>query len=106
MNDIEITRGDTLRLTISIKDEENNDYQIQSGDKVVFTVKKNTNTKGILIQKELVSEKILISPEDTDALPYGNYVYDVQLTQANGDVTTIIKPSKFVVTEEVTFHEQ
>ena len=46
---------------------------------------------------------IPIYPEDTEPLEFGSYVYDIQVTRANGTVTTLIVPSAFKLTEEVTY---
>ena len=46
---------------------------------------------------------IAFAPEDTGQMAFRAYVYDVQLERANGDVYTIIKPSRFEITPEVTY---
>ncbi len=103
MNDIELTRGDTLHLEIEITNQDGEKYELNIGDKLEFTLKRNTTTEEIIFKKQLSSNQFTISHEETKKMNYGTYVYDVQLTQENGDVTTIIKPSKFKVTEEVNF---
>lgn len=103
MNDIRLTRGDTLHLEVEIINQDGEPYELEEGDKLEFTLKKNTATEEVLIKKEILEKKFTISHEESQKLSYGLYVYDVQLTQANGDVTTIIKPSTFDVTEEVNF---
>ena len=35
--------------------------------------------------------------------PFLDYVYDIQLNDSNGRVTTIIPCSKFIISEEVTY---
>lgn len=100
---IELTRGDTLYLQLTIIDENGNEYIPKSGDKLIFTVKSNVYSKEILIEKEILNNNIKIEPEDTKKLSYGSYVYDVQLTFANGDVCTIIKPDIFKITSEVSW---
>ena len=47
--------------------------------------------------------EFVIEPEDTSGLDFGNYVYDVELTLADGTVNTIIPPSTFKVMGEVTY---
>jgi hypothetical protein len=44
---------------------------------------------------------LVIYPEDTKELEFGSYVYDIQLTKANGDIDTFITASKFKITAEV-----
>lgn len=103
-NVIRITRGDTGIFTLYLQSGcLNYDY---SNDTVLFTVKANTYTEEILIQKQVVyGENVIINPSDTANLPYADYVYDVQVTTANGVVDTVIPPTKFIVTQEVTFNE-
>lgn len=103
MNDIEVIRGDTMHFEVEIVDQKGEPYTLQSGDQLVFTVKKNTSTSLIILQKIISGGKLIISHEDTASLDYGRYVYDIQLTQANGDVTTVIHPSPFDILEEVNF---
>ena len=51
----------------------------------------------------MLNGEIRISPDDTKNLEYGQYVYDVQVTMANGDVATVIPPTTFNILEEVNF---
>ena len=46
---------------------------------------------------------IALHPEDTASMAFGDYVYDIQLTRAVGTVTTLVTPSRFRLTEEVTY---
>lgn len=99
---IKITRGDTGIFTLDIKRQDGTPYDY-SNDTVLFTVKQDTNTDVVLIQKTVVyGENITIEPNDTKSLKYGDYVYDVEVTSGN-IVDTIISPSKFIVLPEVTF---
>lgn len=99
---IKITRGDSAVFTLDVK--QNGEEYDYTNDEVKFTVKKNTNTDEILIQKTAhYGEDVMLEPEDTENLPYGDYVYDVQLKTDGGFVDTIITPSKFTVLPEVTF---
>lgn len=100
-NSISLTRGDTARIDISVVDAEGQKYELLEGDKLLFTVKSSVNDKEALIQKE--GEIITILPADTEGLEYGKYVYDVQLTLAEGTVNTIIPPSTFKVMSEVSW---
>lgn len=101
---IKLTRGDTARLTVPIVNLANNgEYTMESGDILYFTVKKTAKDSDFLFQKSVTgSNSIHIRPEDTAALSFGKYKYDVQLTTATGDVYTVIEPSTFEVMEEIT----
>lgn len=102
--EIYLTRGDTLPIKIQITDKDNNPYILQEGDILYFTVKKSINTSEIIIQKQLNTNTFNINHDDTANLAYGKYLYDVQLTLADGTVWTIIKPSLFEVCGEVTYN--
>lgn len=101
---IKITRGDTGIFSFDVmNDGTEYDY---SNDTVLFTVKQNTYTSEILIQKQIqYGKNVTILPTDTSNLSYGEYFYDIQLTTEGGFVDTVITPSKFIVTPEVTFNE-
>lgn len=102
-NNITITRGDSGTLNIRIEDPAGNDYIMREGDKAVLTVKRSTADKDALFQLPIVDGVAKIRPENTNTLDYGTYVYDCQLTTADGDVYTFISPHQFKVAEEVTF---
>lgn len=107
---MEIIRGDSAAFDVTVydTDEETGEkiiYTLNPGDTLTFTVKKNTKTTEVLIQKIAEGElnTITINPEDTNELGYGSYKYDIQFTRADGYVDTIIPPTIFKVSEEVTF---
>ena len=100
-NKIKITRGDTGIFNIEILDRITElPYEVQAGDTVRFTVKKSIYQNKPLIQKEGTS--IQINPTDTQTLMYGKYLYDVEITLANGMVQTIITPCEFEISSEIT----
>ena len=102
-NKIQITRGDSAIFSLAITKESGEAVTLAGGDKVLFTVKRTTRDKEVLIQKDITGGFLVLLPSDTAELPYGFYVYDVQLTYADGEVDTIIPPNLFSVCEEVTF---
>ena len=103
-NNITLTRGDSASISVALKNPDGTDYNLQSGDELLFTVKYNCITEDIIIQKDISTDAIInLIPSDTKDLLYGEYFYDVQLTRANGDVYTVIPPRDFIVAKEVTF---
>ncbi len=106
-NSLTVTRGDTLPVDISITNSDGTPYAMQEGDVLVLTVKRTTDYDGeVAIQKTMDSTTgptCTLSSDETN-IDYGAYFYDLELTQANGFRTTIVKPSAFTVTEEVTSH--
>lgn len=102
--DITLTRGDTLYLTIAIK-KDGQEYIPQDGDVIRFAMKqkyKDPDDK-VLINKVIPNDtlQLKIEPQDTKGLPMNKqYVYDIELTNADGDVSTFIK-GILQLTEEV-----
>ena len=107
---MEQTRGDTKKYYFQRKKADGT-VIIDLPDALYFTVKKNYIDNKALIQKKLSDMTVdqegkyhfTIEPGDTDKLPYGGYVFDIQVTV--GDIKTTIAKGKFVLTEEVTFAE-
>lgn len=102
---ITLTRGDTLKAQISITDKDGNPYEIQPGDSVRFAMKRSYDDPDseVLIEKDIPTNTLILKldPEDTKTLPFGNYVYDIQLTNIAGEVDTFITKATLVLTEEV-----
>lgn len=101
---ITMTRGDTLRTTIVLEDDQHNKYIPQEGDRIRFAMKKSYEDEEPLIVKAISIEdlELVLNPEDTKDLPQpSSYVYDIEITYANGDVDTFIPKAKLKLTEEV-----
>jgi hypothetical protein len=101
---ITLTKGDTFKRTLILKDKTTGDiYQPVEGDSIRFAAKKKYTDSTCLIYKEIPTDTMLLhlEPDDTKNLAVGSYVYDIQLTYANGDVDTFIDKAKFTLTEEV-----
>lgn len=106
-NDIKLTRGDTAYLNISISDSISDEgYTIQPTDTLRLTVKRNIKDTDFAFQKVITgTDTFHIEPTDTNSLDWGKHIYDVELTTENGDIFTVIEPSKFEILQEVTTHE-
>jgi len=114
---IKITRGNTAEISFEILDDDDVAVTFETGDIAYFTVKRNINTKEILIQKiitEFNEDGILtfnLEQSDTKRLNYGEYVYDIQISDVSGNTFTMIFDDvnldcpKFIVTGEVTFNK-
>lgn len=101
-NDISLTRGDTLFLTVDLTDSEGDKYVPREGDTLRLAMKKRVSSTELVMLKDIPVDTLTfeIEPSDTKELAYGSYVYDIELTDAEGHVTTVIM-GKFKVTEEV-----
>lgn len=102
-NVITLTRGDTCAFDVEIKTDTGATYTPQEGDVITFTVKKDTKTADIIIQK--TGSTIVLNPADTRSLKYGSYLYDVTLTTVSEAVYTIITPTEFILAEEINFED-
>ena len=104
-NTIHLTRGDTARFSIGriVNTVTNTNYTPTPEDTVTMTIKKTVLQADPFVQIIVPGGEVLhIKPEDTKAMAFGKYVYDVQLTTADGDVYTIIPPTTFELLKEVT----
>lgn len=102
-NTITLTRGDSFAATVGIFYPDGREYTPKRGDQIRFAMKKSVGDKEPLIVKEIPiqTKRLVLEPEDTKPLSFGTYVYDIQLTKANGEVDTFITKSNLVLTEEV-----
>lgn len=105
---ISMIRGDSETINVSCKNDSGIKVHLVEGDMIYFTVKTSPNTEKKTLQKvvtEFVDGEaaIEIFPADTQSLNAGSYFYDIQLNRANGQVKTIIPPSRFAVKPEVTY---
>lgn len=109
MMQISLPRGDIRNVRFQVKDgsEVYTDFT-----EIYFTVKKNYKTDEVLIQKKKSEGSITLdsqtgyfsfklTPEDTNNLAYGTYVFDIELNK--GDVIKQTSLGELTITEEVTF---
>lgn len=102
---IQLTRGDTARLDITIKNSLTEEvYDMTPDDILSFTIKKSVKDETALVHKESKGTNTFhIEPKDTAELSFRKYFYDVQLARANGDAYTVIVPTTFEIMKEVTY---
>lgn len=93
-----MTRGDTLRFKLELTG-----YTPATGDEIKFGVKESYDDTTCLIEKTipLNTMELHLTPSDTEDLDFGTYVWDCQITFANGDVYTFITKAKLKIKEEV-----
>ena len=102
-NTIFLTRGDTFKAHLTINYPDGSEYTPKEGDSIRFALKENIEDEECLILRDIPIDTMLLVlyPEDTKELEFGSYIYDIQLTKANGDVDTFITASKLKLTAEV-----
>lgn len=101
---ITLTRGDSAKIDLEIKDAQGNTYTPQAGDIISFVMKASYQSQDALIEKIIPTNtlELVLAPQDTATLPFGGYVYDIELISAGGgDVDTFIDKGTFIVSEEV-----
>lgn len=99
---ISLTRGDSARMTVELTKADGSAYEMQPGDVLTLTVKKDANDAEAVIQLSAVDCVFTFAPSATDGLAFGKYRYDIQLETEAGEVYTPIV-SDFNLTEEITW---
>lgn len=107
--DFEFTRGDTFQFKFRIKDKNGEVLPLNQNAEIYFTVKKNRNSKNVLIQKRLNEGiefrdgfyYVRIDADDTNSLSYGTYNYDIEFKQ--GNIVKTITLGQITLTDEITF---
>lgn len=98
---ISLTRGDTFLAQVTIL-MDGEPYTPEVGDRVRFAMKRDYKDQAVLIQKTIPNDTLLLRLDPADTKPYAfdDYVYDIEITFADGVVDTFIK-GVFTLTEEV-----
>lgn len=113
--DYEFKRGDTKVLDkFRLLNTDGEVLALGANDTLYFTVKKDANSKNVLIQKTTKDSgitleddgyyHIIIDPEDTNDLDYGDYQYDIELKSIGSRtfVRTLVE-GVITLTEEITW---
>lgn len=101
---IYLTRGDTFKTLVGMKMRDSGEeYTPAEHDVIRFMVKRNYSDAQPVIAKVIPNDTqmLILEPSDTKPLDFGGYVYDIELTKANGDVDTFIAGASLVITKEV-----
>ena len=87
-NAIKIVAGDTARIRLEL-----NNYNLDNGDSVKFTAYDVQTSQTVITvtitEFDYGDALISLSSADTD-IAAGTYLYDIQVTLANGDIDTVI----------------
>lgn len=105
---MQIIRGDTCPLKFQCKDGGGTPITTVA-DAVYFTVKTSYDVEAVTFQKTLEdmtfdedgTYHFEIEPSDTEELPYGTYVYDIEITR--GDTVKTISQGQLKITKEATW---
>ena len=103
---ISIVRGDSGTLRGRCTAPRGGARPFSGGDCVRLAVTGDARQREPLLQKAETdfpegAAVFSFAPEDTRALPFGNYRYDVRLTDREGNVFTIVPAGDFTVLEAI-----
>lgn len=99
---IRLTRGDSAILVVNLNID-GQPYQFKDGDTCILTIRKRTSSPSEELVKEMEDGKFIFMPDDTSEMDIGCYKYDIQLTDADGFVTTVVTPKDFFIEEECSW---
>lgn len=109
-NSITLTRGDSLVLQLELT-RNGETYTPAEDDLIRFALKRNKLKQDgsdfvddeplALINIPNDTLTLEITPGATKTLAFGNYVYDIEITFADGKVDTFIDNENFILTPEV-----
>lgn len=104
-NKIKLTRGDTMRLTVSLTDSSGAPVVLDQGDSIYFRLKKSAKAEELLINKYGDVSQMLIELDEADTkdIPFGKYKYEIEVVY-DGDHYTIIENEDFTIGEELENH--
>ena len=99
---ITLTRGDSFYCQLSLT-RGGKTYTPDPSDTIRFALKKDYFDTEALITKTIPNDTLVLSllPADTKTLAFGTYVYDIEITFADGDVDTFINEAIFTLAPEV-----
>lgn len=88
-----LTRGDTGLFSITLKDSEGEPYVVHEGDSLRFILTKKRGIDEHMIDKQVPIDTLIleIEPEETKPYKFGTYFYDVEFTDYEGHISTIIQ---------------
>lgn len=100
---ITITRGDCEPFTITFTGED----VPADGEKVLFSVKKTSNSANPVLEKELTMQEqkvvVQIMNADTKNLAFGDYEWDVRFPNFSGENEphTPMEPAQFTIAKVI-----
>ena len=97
---IKLTRGDTAAIALRLR-ADGEQFELEDGDRAVFSVKRGYDDAEYVLQADASGGIVELSHADTQGLASGSYVWDVQVTLADGQVATV-GPGRLKLLPDVT----
>ena len=92
-----ITRGDSCIVNITIYESDGETPYIPTeNDDIIFTVKPDVNNDYYFIKKSFENSTLVLTKNDTIALNFGTYFYDIRL-ENNNNYDTILDQGTFII---------
>lgn len=100
--DIYLTKGDTLKASLTLAISKTEEYTPVEGDAIRFAVKKKYSDSATVVNVTVPNDTMILTvpATTTDDLRVGRYVFDMQITYADGTVDTFLS-GNLIITEEV-----
>lgn len=104
---MKIIRGTTNAFGISITDENGAPYTLETGQVLVFALKRNDEDMERVLVKTIARTAngeyyLELEPRDTADLDCGMYFYDVGLQHGSGIFYNVIEASPFMILPNIT----
>lgn len=104
-NDITLTRGDTLTLTVTLTNMDGEPYEPESGDSIRFAVSTGyfgDSNYALHFEQSIPADSMTFTMPATETgnLEYKEYNYDIEITHSDGCIDTVIS-GKLTITGEV-----
>lgn len=100
-NNVKMVRGDTGRIELSLTLDDGTVIEPDAYS-ALFSLKKNVDDIAVILKKAFVDGVIDFNHNDTNNLPYGTYVYDVQVELLEDNSVHTIGYHTFVILADVT----
>ena len=99
---ITMVRGDSFVASISLS-RNGEPYIPVNGDTIRFAAKKKIGDAKPCIEKTVPTDtlELKLIPSDTAKLPFGDYIYDLEITFADGGVDTFVYGGTLILLAEV-----
>lgn len=100
-NSVRMIRGDTGNMAMNLTDENGNVIE-PTAYTAIFSLKKTIDDVPYIMQKNFANGSISFTHADTNDLPAGSYIYDIQVELAQDSSIHTIGPNPFVILPDIT----
>lgn len=107
VEEMSIVRGTTNFFSVTVTDEDGNEYTPEESQVLVFGLKRNKLDENRVLVKKITlgtgsRHYLELSPDDTSGLEPGLYYYDISMQQGQNIFYNIVEASPFLIKPNVT----